>query len=137
MNFNIFNKKPESRLPLQKETSEKLKDDERRKARLNFELGVSGFGAILVGITQVDERKKLEKSINKAKKILGDIFDKDRSEAVKLNKEYESLMEEVAKTGDLPRLYKFETEKLGMHKEIEEVLSAEVEKSRIANPENI
>ena len=130
MKFNIFNKKPESRLPEYKKVSSQLEEDKASRSYIHSSIRQSPmFLGLINSITSADTLKKLEKNIKNAEKVLENIFDKDRNEAIKLNKEYESLMEEISKSGDLPKLYKFETDKLGMHKEIEGVLNTEVEKA--------
>ncbi len=73
-----------------------------------------GFDSYFGMDTDLDKLDRAKANYNRAKKRLDKIYDKSHSKAIKLNKQYDILVSKLGK--DAEEVYKFEKDKLGMHK---------------------
>jgi len=79
-----------------------------------------GFDSDFGMDTDLDKFDRAKANYNRAKKRLDKLYDKSHSKAIKLNKQYDILVSKLGK--DAEEVYKFEKDKLGMHKNKESKL---------------
>ena len=106
-------------------TREQLGAQEKKKDKLEAPFGHLATDDLLgnmfhetlnavASLPDTPKIKYLELKIKLAQRKLESIYAKDQQEAINLNKKYDALVKEAAKSGDDTKVTAFEKEKLGM-----------------------